>query len=211
MKLITLTSIIITCTIFFGCDDIAKKPIQDQDNTDNRPKDEIHFLKKVQDETDASVKENSAQEDLHIAAFNKYAIDSLKKVKNWELIVTGVDDDASNSNSFAKALFDLNNNPVYNLMLAAPIEIDRSVDTIAISNRVDFTYTILKKPKGDTLKQQLTLIQQLKKGDTVIVSGALTHLDNLKVDFSSFYNPYETTGNWNVDFLITDIHKKTKK
>jgi hypothetical protein len=94
-------------------------------------------------------------------------------------------------------------------MITAPIKIDKTVDTIASDNKVDFTYTILKTPKSNDLKKQLTVIKKLSKGDTVIVSGAVTHIDNnLKVNFASFFD--EIFGTWAVDLLITDIHKKQR-
>ncbi|WP_214072399.1 hypothetical protein [Mucilaginibacter sp. dw_454] len=78
---------------------------------------------------------------------------------------------------------------------------------MSIGNRVDFTYTIPKNPKGDALKKQLTIIKTLNKGDVVTVSGALTHFDdNGKINFASFYDSY---GPWNIDLLLSDIKKST--
>ncbi|MGZ3755506.1 MAG: hypothetical protein ACXVAY_00845 [Mucilaginibacter sp.] len=173
---------------------------------DNRPKDELYFLNRVKAEADYELSQNAVQKDMHIDAFNKYAKDSLKKIVNWEMIVTEINDNEFAANSVAKTLF---GNNVYNVELVAPIKFDKSVDTIAIDNRVDFTLTIPKKPKGDLVKAQLSTIQTLKKGDTVIVSGALTHLDDQsKVNFAEFYEHYQP---WNIDLLQTEIHKKGNK
>lgn len=209
MKFIKICSLLFLCSVFFSCQNNRK---QSQTSTlnvlvenDIRPKDEIYFLNRVKIESDYEITSNAVKKDNHIKAFNKYALDSLKKVTDWEMIVTEVNDMQNATSSFAEAL-GINNNPVYNLLLVAPIKIDNSVDTIAIDNRVDFTYTMPKEPKGDELKRQLTIIKTLNKGDTVIVSGALAHLDNkLKVNFASFY---DETLPWNVDLLLTDIRKK---
>jgi len=177
-----------------------------KDNTDRRPKEEIAFLNRVKAESDYHIQSNAAQKDMHINAFNKYALDSLKTIVNWEMIVTGINDDTMDATTVAKMLL---SSDVYNLQLVAPIKIDRSVDTIAIDNRVDFTLTIPKTPKGDTLKKQLQVVQKLKAGDTVIVSGALTHLDDKgKINFASFY---DKSLPWNIDLLQTKIRKKGDK
>ena len=179
---------------------IPEKP----NNTDNRPKAEIAFLSRVLAESDYNVTSNAASKDSHISAFNKYAVDSLKQIANWEMIVDEVNDNEFSSSTAGKILF--SDTEVYNVKMVAPVKIDRSIDTIAIDNEVEFTLTIPKNPKTDTLKKQLSVIQTLKKGDTVIISGALTHLDkNGKINFASFYDQMLP---WNVDVLQTAIHKK---
>lgn len=214
MKLFKSYLVLISLAVLAGCQNsnknkdpefpelylVPEKP----NNTDDRPKEEITFLSKVLAESDQNVTSNAVSKDSHISAFNKYALDSLKHIVNWEMIVDEVNDNEYDSSSAGKVLF--NGSPIYNLLLTAPVKIDRSVDTIAIDNRVDFILTIPKQPKSDTLKKHLSVIQALKKGDTVIISGALTHLDNNgKVNFASFY---DQTLPWKIDVLQTAIRKK---
>jgi len=219
MKLITKSFPILFLGItLYGCQNTAKTSVDLTTTTtttnqassttvidDNRPKEELNFLNKAGAEYE-DYDSNAAQKDKRVADFNKYATDSLKKIAGWEMIVSEVNDENFSSNSFAKAFFDLDNNPVYNLELVEPIKYDKSVDTIGINNRVEFTYTLPKTPKGDSLKKQLALIQNLKKGDTVIVSGALTHIDdNLKVNFAAVFDKGMP---WQVDLLATSVRKK---
>ena len=214
MNFIKFCTLIVLCTTLFACQNNGQKQSQtgqsnlvEIKNEDPRPLEQQRFLNRVKVDADYSITSDAIKKDDHIVAFNKYAIDSLKSIKNWEMIVTEITDNSYNSSSFAKAFLDVDNHPVYNLLLVAPIKIDRSIDTIAIDNKVEFTYTILKSPKGDNLKQQLVILKNLTKGDTVIVSGSITHLDeSLKVNFASFY---ENFANWNVDLLLTDIRKKS--
>lgn len=200
------------CILFVSCNSPASKQTtptaatQDApaEDTETRPKEQTAFLTRVKAESDFSIGSNAAQKDDHIAAFNKYAKDSLKKITNWEMLVTNVNDNSLDESSFAKAMF--GSNEVYNLVLVCPIKIDKTVDTIAMDNRVNFTYTIPKSPTSEGLKKQLAIIKSLDKNDAVIVSGSLTHLDgNMKVNFEEFFNSYQP---WNVDLLITDIRKK---
>lgn len=214
MKLIKIYPFIFTCIIIGGCQNKKQAQQTDADSSifkdttpvpdkDPRPAEETHFLNKVKAESDYEITSDAIKKDTHIEAFNKYALDSLKKISNWEMIVTEINDDSSSSNSLISKLG--NGDPVYNLILIAPIQIDKSVDSVAINNRVNFTYTIPKAPKGDALKKQLEIIKTLSKGDVITVSGSLTHLDdNGKVNFASFYNSY---GPWNVDLLVTDLSK----
>ncbi|GAA3994596.1 hypothetical protein [Mucilaginibacter dorajii] len=175
-----------------------------EETPDPRPKDEAAFFKRIAAESDYDVTSNAAKKDAHIIAFNKYALDSLKSIKDWEFKVTEVNDNSSDASSLVKTMG--NPDAVYNLILVAPIKVDNSVDSISISNRVDFVYSIPKEPKGDALKKQLDLIKTLTKNDVVIVSGALTHIDDKgKVNFASFYDQYLP---WNIDLLLTSIRKK---
>ena len=184
----------------------TKPPAEEKKADDERPKDQIHFLEKVKAESDVEVTSNALKKDSHIAAFNKYVLDSLKNVKVWKFIVDEINDNSFDANSITKTMG--NGNEVYNLMLVAPIKIDNSVDSIAMNNRVDFTYTIPKNPKGAVLKKQLEIIKGLNKGDVVIISGALTHIDdNGKVNFASFYDQYQP---WKLDVLVSDIQKGSK-
>lgn len=218
MKTIKSFYIILLSTTLFACQNRDQKTsknaysdvaVKTDSDHDSRPKEEISFLNRVKAESDYEVTSNAVKKDAHIKAFNKYSLDSLKNIKDWEFTVTEINDASSDANSFIKMLGDLDNNQIYNLVLVAPIKIDNSVDSVAIDNRVDFTYTIPKNPKNAVLIKQLSILKTLQKGDVVIVSGALTHLDdNSKVNFESFYDQY---GPWNVDLLLTDIRKKADK
>ncbi|QHS56071.1 hypothetical protein GWR56_11195 [Mucilaginibacter sp. 14171R-50] len=211
-----LLAVVLSITLF-GCQNQTKekainanKNVQTQDtkaDSDLRPKDQIYFLNKVRAESDYSITSNSIKKDAHIEDFNKYAKDTLKEFKNWEFIVDEVNDNRSDANTISQ-IFGWDENPIYNLKVVSPIKVDNSVDTIAIDNRVNFTYTIPKLPKGAPLKKQLTLIKDLNKGDTIIVSGAVTHFNNKgKIDFATFYDQDLP---WNIDLMVSDIWKKGK-
>ncbi|MFD0792770.1 hypothetical protein ACFQZX_04035 [Mucilaginibacter litoreus] len=215
MRYIKPLSAILLITTFFGCQNQSKekavnetKNVQPQetlDSSDPRPKDQTYFLNKVKAESDYDITSNSIKKDAHIEAFNKYAKDTLKEFKDWQFVVDEVNDNDYEANTVSKIL-GFNVNPIYNLKLVAPIKIDNSVDTIAIDNRVDFTYTIPKSPKGASLKKQLMVIKDLNQGDTIIISGAVTHLDDKgKINFAPFYDQYLP---WNVDLIVSEIRKK---
>ena len=204
--------------ILFGCQQNgAKKQNQTEPpsvsteikkDDDARPKDQRYFLDKVEAESDYDITSNSIKKDFHIESFNKYAKDTLKEFKDWEFVVTEINDYSTSASTIGK-LLGFDSGPIYNLVLVAPIKIDRSVDTIAISNRVDFTYTLPKKPKNAGLLKQLSVIKTLSKGDVVLVSGALTHLDDKgKINFASFY---DQMGPWNVDLMVNAIRKSENK
>jgi len=54
----------------------------------------------------------------------------------------------------------------------------------------------------------LETIKTLSKGDIILISAAITHINNAgKVDFSSFYDGSQPR---NLDLMITDIRKKEK-
>jgi len=174
---------------------------------DQRAQDELIFLNRIKAESDYEITSNAAKKDVHIAAFNKYALDSLKKISGWEMIVTEINDKNYDQNTTAKVIF--GGAPAYNLKLVAPITVDKKTDTIAIDNRVDFTVTIPKSANSEMLKTQLNIIKNLSRGDTVIVAGSITHLDEAgKVNFSTFY---DGMANWNLDLLATDIQKKSSR
>ncbi|MES2060836.1 MAG: hypothetical protein V4456_02890 [Bacteroidota bacterium] len=173
---------------------------------DSRPKDQIQFLNKVGDNSNLNMPSSAIAKDGVIAAFNKYAADSLTSIKNWEFQVTAIDDESYHANSVFKSLGN-GNEPIYNLILVAPVKIDNSVDTIAIIDRIEFTYTTPKNPKNESLKKVLTTLKSLANGDIVLISGAVTHVnDKGKIDFSSFFD--DSLMVWNLDVLITDIRKK---
>jgi len=174
---------------------------------DQRAQDELIFLNRIKAESDYEITSNAAKKDVHIAAFNKYALDSLKKVSGWEMIVTEINDNRYDQNKTAKVIF--GGAPAYNLKLVAPIKIDKTADSIAVDNRVDFTVTVPKNANSEMLKAQLNVIKNLSRGDTVIVGGSITHLDEVgKVNFASFY---DGMANWNLDLLATDIQKKASR
>jgi len=213
MKPVKIYPIIFFCVAILGCQSKTKQqvtanssifkdttPVPDKDP---RPVQEVSFLNRVKAESDYEITSNAVKKDAHIVAFNKYALDSLKNITGWEMIVTDVNDNSLSSNTVVSKLGD--GSPVYNLVLTVLVKIDRSVDSVGVDNRIDFTYTIPKDPKGDALKKQLAVIKTLNKGDAVIVSGALTHLDDSgKVNFASFYDSY---GPWNIDLLLNNISK----
>ncbi|MFD2145479.1 hypothetical protein [Mucilaginibacter antarcticus] len=174
---------------------------------DARPTTQVHFLNKVKADSELQETSDAIKRDMHVEAFNKYAADSLKNITGWEMIVTEINDNDLSMNSFSSVLGLAG--PVYNLVLTSPIKVEASVDSLSIDNRVDFTYTLAKSPKGDVLKKQLEVIKTLSKGDVVIVSGAITHVnDQGKIDFSSFYDTY---GPWKLDLLLNDISKSGSK
>lgn len=217
MKIVNPYSFIFLCIITCGCQG-NKQQTNAADSTlfkdtgpvaeeDIRPAEQVSFLKRVKAESDFEVASDAIKKDTRIAAFNKYASDSLKSISGWEMIVTEINDDPLSSNTVMTAIG--NGSPVYNVVLTAPVKIDRSVDSVAVDNRVDFTYSIPKEPTSDALKKQLAIIKTLSKGDVIIVSGSLTHLDdNGKVNFASFYDHYT---NWNIDLLLTGVKKSATK
>jgi hypothetical protein len=214
MKLTIIYLVLFLSTAIYGCQNQNKQQTSAADSTlfkdttpapekDPRPNSEVAFLNRVKAEADFDSASDAVKKDAHIAAFNKYTLDSLKNISDWEMIVAEINDNELSSNSVMKKIGLAG--PVYNIILKAPIKIDKSVDSIAITNRVEFTYTIPKQPKGDALKKQLEIIKTLSKGDVVVVSGAITHFDDSgKVDFTSFYDEYVP---WNVDLLLNDISK----
>lgn len=170
---------------------------------DLRPKAEIAFLNRVDSESAFGDNANAADKDAHIKAFNKYVSDSLQHISGWEMIVTNVNDDALKTNSAVSA-YGMDGVPHYNVMLAAPIKPYKG-DPLTAGNEVEFTYSILKEPADTDLKKRIELIKTLASGDTVIVSGALAHLDSdKKLNFEELY----TGGGWNVDLLPTKFEKK---
>ncbi len=193
------------CCIIYSCQNPGQIS-NEASVTDTRPKDQIYYLNKVKadNETYRFTPEATIKDSVK-AAFDKYAIDSLKNIRSWEVVVEGIDDFGLSS-TVAKATLDIYNNPVYNLRLVAPIKIDNSIDTIEYYNRADFTYTIPKNPTDDFLKKQLAIIKTLTYGDTVLVSGSLTHVEDGKITFAPLFDE-----RWNVDLLLTDIKKKGKK
>ena len=184
------------------------------DLVDNRPKDQISFMNRISSIKDDYVNTygNSAKLDMKIDSFTGYALDSLKNIKNWVVVVNEINDNPYSANSFANGFYDLNSTPVYNLMLYSTIKnydkVDASLDSInhPQADVVFMTYSILKKPKGDILKKQVELIKTLNWGDTLLVSGSITYLnEKLKPDFSKFF---KDSGEWQLDLWATDIRKK---
>ena len=208
MKLTHLSLAFLLSIIFYGCQPPGNSSNLNtaEDVKDTRAKDEIYFLNKVKKETDTISYFNAIQKDSLIKAFNKYAIDSLKKIQSWEMIVTGTSDDMGSATSIAQQLYDMDD-PIYNVSFVAPIKIDRSTDTIASDNRVDFVFTVHKNSKDVLEKKRLEMIKNLNEGDTVLVSGGLTHLVHGKFDFSK---ALDGSTNFKYDLLANEIKKKTK-
>ncbi|HVT63115.1 MAG TPA: hypothetical protein VHD33_06495 [Legionellaceae bacterium] len=203
MKSFFPIAIILLFAFLTGCEPVNRTP-------DTRPKEEIAFLNRVNAEGEfTGTHVNSVLQDAHIKAFDKYAYDSLKHISNWKMIFLSVDDDQANTNSVASVL-GINANPCYNVRLTAPINLIKSEDefgnNISYGNRVDFTYTVLKTPNDTNLEKRIELIKDLKMGDTVLVSGALTHVNgDGKPSFAVFYIDAGTK--WNVDLIATKFEK----
>ena len=215
MKLIKIYSLFLICIAVYSCQNSSNSQESSIDNTqtetsnndvDTRPKEQIYFLNRVLADNDYDIRSNAILKDKHVKAFDAYAQDSLKNIKNWEFIVAEINDNEFFTNTFFSRFGDPNDK-VYNLELLAPIKIDNSVDTIAVDNMVNFIFTIPKEPKGKQLKKILSTIQSLAKDDVVIISGALTNIDNdLKVNFAPLFD--KDLFEWKMDVLITDIRKK---
>ncbi len=180
---------------------------------DNRPKDQISLMNRINSIRDDyfNTYENSAKLDMKIDSFTRYALDSLKDIKNWVVVINEINDNPYSANSFANGFYDLNSTPVYNLILYSTIKnydkVDASLDSInhPQADVVFMTYTIPKQPKGDILKKQVELIKTLNRGDTLLVSGGITYINKkLKPDFSKFF---KDSGEWYLDLLATDIKK----
>lgn len=175
--------------------------------TDTRPKAQIAFLQKVKANSGLNSPVDATQKDEAISSLNKFVTDSLKDIKNWEFTVTGINDNPEEANSLVTVLGNAHAQPIYNLGLVSEFEQDTKADSIAIDNRLDFTYTTPKKPKNAKLTEILKVIKSLRRGDKVLVSGAIMHInDKGKVDLSEYFDDSLLT--WNLDILISDIHKK---
>jgi hypothetical protein len=91
------TLVILMCVTCFACQNSPKRDgnlnqAAISETQDPRTKDELSFLNRVKKESDDDFTTDAIKKDSHIEAFNKYAADSLKKIANWEMIVTGIDD-----------------------------------------------------------------------------------------------------------------------
>ena len=201
-------TLLLAGSMMFSCNDPSSQAKESSafgsvDNT--LPKDEQQFFNKVKAEKDWNLLANPIQRDAHIAAFNKYALDSLKKIHSWEMSIEEINDKSMYANSFAHALFNLDTEAVYNVDLIIPETLDPTKDSLD-THTMHFTYTILTHAPTAPLQRQLAVLQSLHVGDDVIVSGSITHIDeNLKPNFATFY--IDSTP-WNLDLLITDIKKK---
>lgn len=205
MKINYLLCACLLCSVIYGCQNPGQTA-EEITAKDTRPKEQIYFLNKVKADKEIYLYTSDAiKMDSVKAAFNKYAMDSLKKIQSWEMIVDEINDKVVTS-SVAKVTFDIYNTPLYNLKLVTSTKIDNPADTIAYEDRTDYTYTIPKNPTTDFLKKQLEIIKTLTPGDTVTVSGSLTHIKDGKINFAPLFDSY-----WDLDLLITDIKKKGKK
>lgn len=76
-------------------------------------------------------------------------------------------------------------NEIYNLNLISILDLHlKNTETISIDNKASFTITLPKVPDNDKFKEMLGVLKTLTYGDTVLVSGAVTKInDDLKVDF----------------------------
>lgn len=148
---------------------------------------------------------NTAKQDNFSDSFTKFALDSLKNVKDWEFIVNGIDDNEFASNPIARNM--LEGQPIYNLKLISIIDPSAiTADTLSIDNYANFIITVPKKPNGALFIKQVELIKSLNSGDTVLVSGDITYVNNqLKVDFSDVVKDIYSS---NIDILASDIKRK---
>lgn len=103
---------------------------------DNRPNDQISLMNRISNISNdySNTYGNSAKLDMEIDSFTQYALDSLKSIKNWVMIVNDINDNPYSANSFANGLYDLNSTPVYNLILYSTIKdydkVDAAMDSI---------------------------------------------------------------------------------
>lgn len=186
---ISLTCIAVSALLLCCNGKHFKKRIQ----TDDRPKTQIAFMNKLAPLIDDyDVQYNSVRFDKTAEDIKKYALDSLKNVKDWEFIVEEINDNEFMSSEVT--LNALGYQPVYNLLLNSVIDNSKiDADTIPINNKINFIITIPKKPKTKVFLDISKKIATLKEGDTVYVSGAITKFNkNLEIDFSEFLKRYYT-------------------
>lgn len=206
-------AILLLALVAMGCGQPSKKA-ETIDPLSTGPASEIKFLKLVDSLRDdnLSTDGNAIKTDKKIQDFNKYAVDSLKEVKDWIVVVNEVNDSPMGASSTGALLFNVDS--VYNLRMYATIrnftekEFDKSLDSLnhPQADVVFLTYTVPKAPTDEKLKKHLDIIKKLSMGDTLLISGAVTRLNkDLKPDFSELIKSY---GEWEVDFLATDIKKK---
>jgi hypothetical protein len=102
--------IILLVMMTFGCQNNKPQTTTAADSTlfndttpvpdkDIRPTAEVNFLNKIKAESDYDITSDAIKKDSHITAFNKYALDSLKNISGWEMIVTEINDNENSSNS----------------------------------------------------------------------------------------------------------------
>jgi len=173
---------------------------------DARPLSQISFMKKLSriQKDNYELSSNPILLDRAADSLKKYSIDSLSKVKDWEFIVRDINDNPNYSNPAVKSFF---NGDVYNIELSSFLNGSKSIaDTIAIDEAVNFIVTVPKIPKTKVFRSINESLSNLKPGDTVLVSGAVTVIDqNLKVNYAKWLNePYSGR----IDILPNSIKKK---
>lgn len=188
---------------------IACNVPQTKKKTDNRPASQLSLMRKLGalDGRMAELSTNAVLADNVADSLTKFALDSLKEVKEWELIVQEITEDSYGMSKLGELLYA--GRPVYNLKMISLFDTTLpKADTLAIGTYVFMTYTIPKYVEGDDLKKQLAAIKSLSPGDTVLVSGSITMLnDQYKADFSPMVKTDHTFGK-SLDVLLTDIKKK---
>lgn len=177
--------------------------------SDDRPKSQLYFNHMVDSlSNDYQTTNNSAKADLRYEEFKKYALDSLKEIKDWVVLVNEVSDYVGDANSTAPLRMDLSK-PIYNLKMYSVIrmydKINPSLDSVNLpqGDVIFLTYTTPKSPKD---KKFIDLIKSVNNGDTLLVSGSLTHINqDYKIDFKDMM---KTGYAWNFDLLASEIKKK---
>ncbi|HEY5325922.1 MAG TPA: hypothetical protein VIJ27_02895, partial [Mucilaginibacter sp.] len=100
---------------------------------DTRPKSQLLFNHIVDSLSEDSYSTNAAKTDVRVQWFNKYALDSLRNIKNWQVIVNEVSENTNDASSVAKQLLDLSK-PFYNLKMYSVIKmydkINPSLDSL---------------------------------------------------------------------------------
>lgn len=205
MKPLVTAAVILTA---LGCNMPNKQKV-----TETRPASQLKFNKIVDSIShDYSTIDNAAKMDERVSFFNKYAQNELKDINNWEVVVNEVSDDNYSKSSFADAILDPNL-PVYNLKMYSVIrmydKIDKSRDSLNLpqGDVIFITCTVPKQEKqSKNGKSWLNVVKNASNGDTLLISGSITHIDeNLKPDFRSLISE---DGYWNVDLIPTEIKKK---
>lgn len=198
--------------IFFSCNRVGQSKSESlfsgkvNHKNDKRPKSQLLLMKKIKAYSiDYEILTNSAKPDQASEQFKKFTLDSLKDVKDWVMIVDGIDDNEFASSPLSRYTFA--DQPIYNLKLISIIDQSAvNTDTISIDNKVNFILTLPKKPKGDNFKKYVEVIKTLNQGDTIFFSGAITKIDNeMKVNLTDVVKQYMLT---NLDLLPKSIRKK---
>lgn len=200
-----LPHIFLLIILFCGCNVPVSKKVGE--TKDARPSKQIAFMERLKTIKESyydfygnAVKFDSVANDL-----KNFALDSLKDIKEWEFIVKKIDDNFYSSGPLSRELFQ--GQDIYNLNLISILDVNSLFKgDQEILNFVNFKATVLKTPKSENLIKQMEVIKTLSIGDTVLIDGSVTKINNhLKVDFSDIVEPVFVNP---IDLLITNIVKK---